>query len=854
MTCHRAASRAAALSLLFAGAAWAQSFPTAPSAGIPLVVDSSALDDEATALSSSPGGLAFARALEFEYVRAQSFSAVGQSGDGLFVSAGAGPLVLGISTEWMGSLPCAAPALFCNDSRTHRMGYGAALRLGNLGVGVVRHTWSATPGTSYDGFAAWDLGLTFRPLRALSFAFSVLGVDTPRLGLTDLNPRFVLGVGVRPLGERVTLGADAIASKCDQGEAATFPPSRFSRCGAGLGVRFTGDVLVSKTVHVLGQVFRDTTFDRWSGQVGVSFDLGHLGVAYSQAVNPLSGSQGSLRVRLSSEAWPSPSMRHAALVKLDETLNPAPRSLWSLVLGGTQRDPHAETLAALHKLAMDDSVAAVVLTSSGMPGGMGKADELRKGIEGLRLAGKYVLFFLESGGDLEYYVATAADRILTAPQAGLTINGFSATALFAAEGLHKLGVKAEFVRVGAYKNAPDTFTRQDMSAEQREVQNALLDDVYGRFVREVAGRRHLEEGKLKGLLDRGILRPQEAVNGGLFDALGYPGELEEEVAKALGKKVPLREVSLPGGNERKVRWGSLPRIALIRVEGTISSGASQGDVLGLMASVGSDSVVKQIRRAADDPRVRAIVVRIDSPGGDGNASDLIWRELQRARKEKHKPVVASMGDVAASGGYYVAVGCDEIFAEPSTITGSIGVFSAKIDASELYEKLGLHFETVKRGQSADLLGTTRPSTDAERKTLQAWVDSFYEQFVARVAEGRKLTPEQVDKVGRGRVWSGQQAQEQGLVDKLGGLEDAIASAAARAGLHAGDELEVDDHGRAEALELSQLAAAAVGPAQLFGAALGGVPRREAVRALRAVSLLGEPGTVRAVLPYVIEVR
>jgi protease-4 len=247
------------------------------------------------------------------------------------------------------------------------------------------------------------------------------------------------------------------------------------------------------------------------------------------------------------------------------------------------------------------------------------------------------------------------------------------------------------------------------------------------------------------------------------------------------------------------------------------------------------------------------VVRIDSPGGDGNASDLIWRELRRARKEKGKPVVASMGDVAASGGYYVAAGCDDIFAEPSTITGSIGVFFPKFDASELYEKLGVHMETVKRGASADLFGTNRPFTASEKATLQEWVDSFYEQFVERVAEARKLTREQVDAVARGRVWTGNQALERKLVDRLGGLQDALAFAGERAGLQAGDEVDVEDHGRAATLELSSIGAAALG-SELPLALLGEVPRREATRALKALSLLGEPGTLRAVLPFVIEVH
>src|SRR5207302_2485536 len=375
-----------------------------------------------------------------------------------------------------------------------------------------------------------------------------------------------------------------------------------------------------------------------------------------------------------------------------------------------------------------------------------------------------------------------------------------------------------------------------MSGEQREVESSLLDDLYGRYVKRISDARHLDESKVKSLLDEGILKPGEAVQAGLIDGLVYPDQLEEEAGKVLGAKVILNKVGTEEPALRELRWGGRPRIAVVRVVGDIVRGEGGRDPFGAVRLAGSDGIIGHIRHAADDPAVSAIVVRVDSPGGDGNASDLIWRELFRARKEKGKPVVASMGDVAASGGYYVAAAAYEIVAEPSTITGSIGVFIGKFDAEELYGKLGLHLVTTKRGASADLFSSARALTGAERAMMQAWVDAFYDQFVDRVAEGRRMSRDQVDAVGRGRVWTGRQAQERGLVDRLGGLGDAIRIAKARAGIAADEAVQLDDPGKSRV---------SFGPGlDIVPAALRPIPERT----LRALPLLGEPGTLPAVLP------
>ncbi len=781
------------------------------------------LQDDGTSLGGNPAGLGWVRGLEADFLHTGFFKDLRTDANALYLAAGAGPLALGVGFDWL-NRPLLDPAQAFSYRRTS---VGGALRLGDLSVGVVHRGF-----TGLD-ISSWDFGALARPVRWLSLGVAALDANQPGF----LPRRWVLSAGVRPLRERVDLAVDLRWNEC-----ASAPPA----LGCGLGDAqwlFTTQARLRRGLTLLGQVgVRNSDV---SGLVGLQVDFGHIGASYAPTF--MSGAtQDSWRVRVSTERWPSlvGAIHPAAEIDLRKALSwPKPGPL-ALVFGTRSRDPLELTLATMRRLARDGATKAVVLRSAGLPLGMGRAEELRAGIENLRASGKKVLFYLESGGDLEYSVALAADRIYTAPQAVLLVNGFAATALFAAAGLDKLGVKAEFFRAGAYKNAPDLFTRTGMSREQREVESSLLDDVFGRYVKRISDARHLDESKVKSLLDEGILKPGEAVQAGLIDGLVYPDQLEEEAGKLLGGTTTLRKVGTDEPARRDLRWGERPRIAVVRVVGTISRGEGSRDPFGAVRVAGSEPISRQIRRAADDPRVAAIVVRIDSPGGDGTASDLIWRELVRARKEKHKPVIASMGDVAASGGYYVAAGADAIFAEPATITGSIGVFIGHFDAEGLLGKLGLNLETVKRGASADLFTPNRPLSEGERKTLQTWVDGFYEEFLLRVAEARGLSRDQVDRIARGRVWTGYQALEHRLIDRLGGLLDALAEAKRRAGLDPDEEVELDDEQSVD-VDLTDFAGAT---------ALDLAPMGMGPRAIRALRLLGEPGTLRAAMPFDLEVQ
>ena len=793
-----------------------------------------ALDDDGTALAGNPGGLGFVKGLELDFLHDGYYANGHGAADALYSVAAAGPLALALGWDWIHRTPCDPASCFVDNVPTafvRRTSFGGALRLGELGIGAVYRSFG---GDALRGVGAWDLGLLARPTSWLSLGAAALDADRP----SGLARRWRLSVGLRPSIFDSEAALDLRWIECTNGPILCGPEHA--------DLLLTARTQVARGTHLVAQF---GMIDRGNSAItalfGLQLDLPNLGVAYAPRFGgTYADAQDLFRVRLSSESWPAARLprARAALIDLGKSLEREKPSPLALVFGQTVRDPLAQTISALHRLAGDTQIQAVVLRCGGLPISLGKAQELQEAIQELRAKGKKVIFYLESAEDLEYSVASTADRIFAAPQAVLLVNGFSSTALFAGAGLEKVGLKAEFFRVGAYKNAPDTFTRSSMSAEQFEVQSSLLDDIYGRYVKGVAQARHLDESKLRVLLDKGILTTSEAMEAGLLDGLLYPDQLEEEAGKLLGRKVALEKTAIEAEPLRETRWGRPKKIAVVRVEGDILRGEGSRGPFGAVQIAGSDPIARRIRRAADDPEVAAIVVRIDSPGGDGNASDLIWRELVRARKEKKKPVIASMGDVAASGGYYVAAGADEIWAEPSTVTGSIGVFVGHFDAEELFGKLGLNMTTVKRGKSADLFSPARDLNDTERKTLQSWVDSFYEQFLGRVSESRGLSRDEVDKVARGRVWTGAQALSRKLVDHLGGLDDALRAAKKRAGLEG--DVEIDDQIETT-VDVGDFASVGI---------LSALPAGVGPRAIRALQLLGEPGTMRAALPFDLEIR
>jgi protease-4 len=443
-----------------------------------------------------------------------------------------------------------------------------------------------------------------------------------------------------------------------------------------------------------------------------------------------------------------------------------------------------DLLETLHRAAGDPQVRALVLHIDSIDWGWAKVAEVRAALQEFRQAHKPVYAALEGGGEPEFFLASGADRIAMPVASDLQLNGLTASALFLRGTFDKLGVRPNFMHVGKYKSAVESYTRTDLSEPAREALGAVLGDTY-RFVADtLAYARRSVPDSIRAWMDRGPYSSEEARAIGLIDTL-LDGAEVDSLAMHRARGAALSRLTTYA--DRGLGGHVLPRIALVTATGTITGGKSR--IAGGERMLGSETLIEALRRARTRSHIRAIVLRIDSPGGDATASDEIWHEVVRCRRVK--PVIVSMSDVAASGGYYIAAGADTLVADPATITGSIGIFGGKFNIRGLYEKLGLGIETMSTGPHAEMYSPFRDFTEDEARLYQDHLQKSYERFLERVAVGRRRPTAWVDSVGQGRIWSGTAAVDLGLVDEIGGLKSALAIARARAGIEDGDEFEVE---------------------------------------------------------------
>jgi protease-4 len=467
----------------------------------------------------------------------------------------------------------------------------------------------------------------------------------------------------------------------------------------------------------------------------------------------------------------------------------APSNVVGYFRGGNQ--PMVRTYVEnLRKAKVDSRVSSVLLKPTGFDSPYwGKVQEIRDAIVDFRKSGKPVYAYLEYGGDREYFLASAATRVFLLPSSPLDLRGIATYEVFLRGTLDKIGAYPDMHHIGDYKTAMNQLTEKGYTRAHKEMDESLNRDLYEQLVRGIADGRKKSDADVRQLIDQGPFLPEDALHAGLIDDVAYEDQVEEKL------KHGERLQKIEGEDYARVSAGSFglnrgPRIGVIYATGTITSGRSGFDPLN-GTTLGSDTLIDAIRQARRDSSLRAIVLRIDSPGGSAAASDAIWRELMIARNDRaDRPIVASMSDLAASGGYYIAMPAQDIVAQPATLTGSIGIFGGKIVTGGVYEKLGAHIDSTSIGKNAEIDSPVRPFNAEERKKIQEQLQSFYDGFVEKVAQSRHTTPEKIDAIAQGRVWTGKQARQNGLVDSLGGLDAAVAIAKQRARLAADTEVEL----------------------------------------------------------------
>ncbi|MHB1425681.1 MAG: signal peptide peptidase SppA [Gemmataceae bacterium] len=503
-----------------------------------------------------------------------------------------------------------------------------------------------------------------------------------------------------------------------------------------------------------------------------------------------------------------------AHIKLSGSLGEAPPS--SDPLFGSLREHFKNKLDRINKARKDPAINALYLHINDLSIGWGKLDELSRTIAEVRKSGKKVYAYIESGSTKDYLLGLACDEVCLPESGWLMLTGIRAEVSFYKDLFEKIGVKADMLQMGDFKAAAEPFMRNRMSKPAREQLTSVLDDYYENSLvaRIVQARRkkHFTVEQVKKMIDEGPYSAQGAVDAGLVDWMAYAndfGDYIKTVLKHEHNTDKLASVKDYGKDEKKdidlsnpfalfkllaappkSRSSSSPKIAVIYASGVITTGKSEEGLFD-SETIGSTTMIEAIRQAEEDRTVKAIVLRVDSPGGSALASDLIWNELKHSKK----PVVASMSDVAASGGYYISMAAQKIYAEPGTLTGSIGVVGGKLAIGGTLHKIGINTEVISRGANSGILSSDQPFSDSERKAMTALMKDVYDQFLdkalaGRKKAGRKMTREELVKLAGGRIWTGRQAKENGLIDELGTLTDAIAYARKLAKMPAGKEPEL----------------------------------------------------------------
>lgn len=740
---------------------------TSPSVGLTLPDRSLATQDDAASLEVNPAGLGFMNTGEFQYnllLGTPDYAGTVDSGHALFMAAGARGLGVGFGAQFLNS-PTLGGAAVGNSYRKFTVG-GAIGDGRKISLGVNYNYFGSTTSRTIDELHAWDLGAQLRLSPNIGMGFFARDINRPFLTETASFPtRWGAALALRFLDGRIVL--DQSLEKVQDSDSITLTP------------RVVLEVL--NGLRIFARANFDVTTTQAAGTSGLT-DMSaglemSLGAAGAQAAFFAKRDNGTQLTGHGYTVWVAPDKKRSLL-------NPSRKwVLMDLTKGYSELpasglfSPSAESFSSLifqlDRIAADKTIDGVVFNISSPGLGYAQIWEVRQRIDAIRAAGKNTVAVMQAGGTRDVMLASASDKVWMVPTTVYEPVGISATIQNYAEALSNLGVKAEFFRVRDYKSSPEAYIKRAPSEEAKQQLDEYIDLIFAGLKSTIVLGRKLDPAKLAAVIDAPPLLPDEALDQGYIDAIVYPDEVEELLKAEFKRSISLQK----GYKERPTSeetWNSRAEVAVLVIDGAIVQGGSGASPLGGDGLSGSDTIIGAINKLRGDGNVKAVVVRIDSPGGSALASDQIYRELRRLAQKK--PVIASMGNIAASGGYYIAAGADEIIASPWTLTGSIGIFAGKFSLGEFSEKWGINTTMLQRGEAAGAFSMWTPFSDKQKAYIKKYILYLYEMFLVQVTNTRDLTVAELDAVARGRVWSGEAAMKKKLVDRQGGLLDALRRA------------------------------------------------------------------------------
>lgn len=702
-----------------------------------------AVSDDALATKFNPAGLGVSRGFNGYYLRTFSGET---GGDNAFFASFSGS---GFGAEFVNS----------GNVKFSKYTLSNGLSLFDnfyLGLG---YSWFNSKDKIYDKLSTWDAGVLYRPIRQFSSGFVIKNFNHPTFGDEDIDRVYNLAFAFRPYTNRITFSIDG-----------DFQEGRKIK---------DGDFTYALECEPIDGLILRGNYDS-NGDYGIKFSFN-----FSQ-------------FRLGSYSRFDSEWKHDAGVAYIGFARELQRT--KLRTGHYVLEVDSKNLASwrmrnsiLYRAKKDKTVDGIILKLGTLGYSMGELQEIRDDIISFRESGKKVICYMELAGNKEYYLATACDKILLNPAGYLSLNGLRSEVTFFKSALDKLGIQADLYNIGKYKSASEMFTRDSISEAYEESLNSILDDLHEQMVSLMAEGRGISKAEVEKKIDEGPYTAKEAMEAGLVDMLVYEDQLKKVKEEIFGKG-KLERSGKEYGNQRyyEYNWGSNPKLALIYATGMIAPGKSMGQesdsLISLPEIMGSETMAEAIKSAREDKNVKAIVLRIDSGGGSVFASDVIRRELILAKEKK--PLIVSMGGAAASGGYYIASPGDIIIAEPATITGSIGVIAGKFIFHDLYDRIGINKEILKRGKNSDIYTSYKAFTEEQQEIVKRQIQEMYDDFVSKVAQDRDMTEDEVELVAQGRVWTGRQAKERKLADEMGGLPLALSLARAKAGLKPDENLDV----------------------------------------------------------------